>query len=185
MLPQPATSSLGSAILACAFDLRALRFQFAEPSRLERRRGAPAQIPEAARELAALAVAECGCAWGQRLAAADAHFRQRRLETGECRAEDAPAATELAGRAEFLEHLRVAAHQGGVAIAAHAQRPLPFARHRVAGTGDDAIGQRIARPVAVPVMPGPSAGPRGRRVEIEDQVRVAGVDCEVAAAVEM
>src|SRR5215472_9243878 len=185
MLPQPATSSFGSAILACAFELRALRFQLAEPSGLQRRRGAAAQRPEAARKLTTFTVAERRRAGSQGLAAANAHLRQRRLEAGKGGAEDASATVEFAGFTEFLEHLRVAAHQRGVAVAANAQGALPFPRHRVAGSGDDAIGQRVARPVAIPVMPGPSAGPHGQSVKIEDQIWIAGVDSEVAAAVEM
>src|SRR6185437_9320305 len=87
-----------------------------------------------------------GCALRMRafrvgFAAAHAHLDQRRLKAGERRAEAAAAAVELARSAEFLEHLGVAMHQGGVAVAAYAQRPLPLARHRVAGPGDDSVGQ--------------------------------------------
>src|SRR5580693_7248695 len=172
MLPQPATSSFVSAILHCAPRLQALGLGLAEPSGLERSRRAPAQVPEAACELAPLAVAERGRPRRERFAAAYAHLGQRRLEAGERGAEAAAAAVELARGAELLQHLGVAMHQGGVAIAAHAERALPLARHRVARPGDDSVGQRIARPVAVPVVPGPSAGALGRREQVEDEIWV-------------
>src|SRR6185437_402177 len=141
MLPQPATSSFASAILGCALRMRAFRVGFAEPSGLQQGRRAPAQVLKAARELASLAVAEPGRSRRERFAAAHTHLDQRRLKAGERRAEAAAAAVELARSAEFLEHLGVAMHQGGVAVAAYAQRPLPLARHRVAGPGDDSVGQ--------------------------------------------
>src|SRR6516164_4507228 len=121
MLPQPATSSLGSAILQCAPRLRAFRFGFAEPSGLQQSRRAPAHGPEAARELAPFAVAERGGSGRERFAAAHSEIGQRRLEAGERGAEAAAAAIELARGAEFLDHLGIAMHQRGVAIAAHAE----------------------------------------------------------------
>src|SRR5216683_615588 len=69
--------------------------------------------------------------------------------------------------------------------AARAERALPFAWHRVARSGDDSVGQRIARPVAVPVVPGPSASAAGRREQIEDEIWVAGVNRKIAATVEV
>src|SRR6266436_1221702 len=114
MLPQPATSSFASAILQCAPRLRALRVGLAEPSGLQGSRRAPAQVFEAARELAPLAVSERGRPRRERLAAAYAHLGQRRLEAGERGEEAAPSAVELARGAEVLEHLGVAMHQGGV-----------------------------------------------------------------------
>src|SRR5260370_4325512 len=181
MLPQPATSSFASAILQCAPRLRALRVGLAEPPGLQRSCRAPAQVLETARELAPLAVGERGRPRRERLAAAYAHLGQRRLEAGERGAEAAAATVELARGAEVLQHLGIAMHQGGVAVAAHAERALPFAWHRVARSGDDSVGQRIARPVAVPVVPGPSASAAGRREQIEDEIWVAGVNRKIAA----
>src|SRR5258708_2193564 len=183
MLPQPATSSFASAILQCAPGLRALRVGLAEPSGLQRSRRAPAQVLETARELAPLAVGERGRPRRERFAAAYAHLGQRSLEAGERGAEGAAPAVELARGAEVLQHLGVTMHQGGVAVAAHAERALPLARHRVAGPGDDSVRQRLARPVAVPVVPGPSAGALGRREQVKDEIWVAGVNRKIAATV--
>src|ERR1700683_1940754 len=168
MLPQPATSSFVSAILTCVTHLGALGVSFAEPTGLQRGRRAPTQVLEAARELAPLAGAERRRSRGERFAAAYSHLDQCRLEAGEGGAETAARAVELAGGAELLEHLGVAMHQGGIAVAAHAERPLPFARHRVARPGDDSVGQRIVCPVTAPVVPGPSAGALRRREQVED-----------------
>src|SRR5579872_2356690 len=135
MLPQPARSSFASAILQRASRLRALRAGLAEPSGLEQGGRAPAQGLETAGELASLAAAERRRSRCQRFAAAHAHLDQRRLEAVEGGAEAAAAAVELARGAKLLEHLRVAMHQGGVAVAAHAESPLPLTRHRIARPG--------------------------------------------------
>src|SRR5215469_5165461 len=131
MLPQPATSSLDSAILQCAPRLRASRVGLAEPSGLQQSRRAPAHGPETAREFAPLAVTERGRSRREPFAAAYAHLHQRCLEAGEGGAEAAPAAAEVARGAELLERLGIAMHQRGIAVAAHAKRPLPLAGHRV------------------------------------------------------
>src|ERR1700751_5438042 len=136
MLPQPATSSFASAILQCAPRLRTLRIGPAEPSGLQVTALAPAQVPESALEFAPFAVVECGRPRRERFAAAYAHLGQRRFEAGEGGAETAAPAVEIATGPDGLQHLGVAMHQGGVAVAAHAGRALPLARHRVAGPGD-------------------------------------------------
>src|SRR4029077_2463229 len=63
--------------------------------------------------------------------------------------------------------------------------PLPFARHRIGRPRDDAIRPRALSQVAIPMMPHPIRYSGRWREQIENQVRVAGIDREFVTRLEV
>src|SRR5208282_2212038 len=95
------------------------------------------------------------------------------------------AAPESACDAKFVERVGIQAHQLDVARAADLPSALPFARHRIGRAGDDAVGARALSQVAVPVVAHAIADAFGRGEQIEDEIRVAGVDREFVSRLEV
>src|SRR5271156_6219737 len=190
MLPHPTRSSFSSAIASRRYSFRWIpmpggRIVFADPSALKHLAGPLAQRCEAPGELAAFVVAHGRSAGADRVALDDTKLLERGLQRCDGRTKGPGAALEGAREAEFVDRSRIQSHQLGVARAADLPCALPFARHRVGRSGDDAVRSRALRQVAVPVMAHAIGDTFGRCEQIEDEVGVAGVDRELVAGLEV